>query len=362
MNPTKLANIAMTWGRKVGWSVVRIFGKVSYFNISYGVLFGVPILFELYANAVPVMRYLGAPGPFPVTLRWIYAASILFAIAIFFYQVFAPKEIKRFEYVDEYVKANLDIFQTAHTHQRLSIVLPHLDQSADGDAIGKINEFLTKIEQADGNDKLALERQLDEYLATLHKDAVNRYLIKNYELLNVSYPVARWVSFLAYIAGIAIVLILLILRSLPVLIPEKVTMIIFSKFVDTDLQLSAYSKQSVEFDALRDTLKAANVTINFSSLTPDSYGRSGEAYLVSGPEVDQLESTLQGKFEPNGRFRMSTQTLGAVYSCQELAVTGAGPRCENLSATSYPTAVTQCSLIAGSNNWFGGKANKGQCP
>jgi hypothetical protein len=47
-------------------------------------------------------------------------------------------------------------------------------------------------------------------------------------------------------------------------------------------------------------LRNANATINFRPLGPDNYGRSGEAYLIFGPEVDLLESTLQGKFEPTG--------------------------------------------------------------
>ncbi len=75
------------------WSVVRIFGSLTYFNISYGVLLLVPIVHELYARAVPIMRWFGAPGEFPVTLQWLYAASLIYAAAILLYQIFCPSEV-----------------------------------------------------------------------------------------------------------------------------------------------------------------------------------------------------------------------------------------------------------------------------
>src|SRR6266478_2798414 len=85
------------------WRVVRIFGSLSYFNISYGVLLLVPIVHELYLRAVPFMTWFGAPGEFPITLQWLYAASLIYAIAILLYQIFCPTEIKRNSQPEEYI-------------------------------------------------------------------------------------------------------------------------------------------------------------------------------------------------------------------------------------------------------------------
>jgi hypothetical protein len=71
----------MNWGwirSLVPWTVVRIFGRLTYFNISYGVLFLVPILHELYVRGVPAMKWFGAPADFPITLQWLYAASLFY--------------------------------------------------------------------------------------------------------------------------------------------------------------------------------------------------------------------------------------------------------------------------------------------
>lgn len=39
----------------VKWTTVRGFGSAKYFNISYVVLFAVPLLVELHGRAVPLM-------------------------------------------------------------------------------------------------------------------------------------------------------------------------------------------------------------------------------------------------------------------------------------------------------------------
>ena len=132
----------------VKWTTVRSFGAIKYFNISYGVLFVVPILHELHERAVPAMAWLGAPASFPVTLKWIYVASLFYASAIAIYQLRCPTEIKRFGQPDEYISAEYDIFLRAHPHHRLAIVLARLDPKIDEAVLTKLHALMKKAEQS----------------------------------------------------------------------------------------------------------------------------------------------------------------------------------------------------------------------
>ena len=100
----------------------------------------VPIIHELYARAVPIMGWLGAPGEFPVTLQWLYAASLIYALAILLYQVFCPSEIKRHAHPEDYTRSQYDIFQRADPQRRINVVLARLhpvDDSQDRSRIEK---------------------------------------------------------------------------------------------------------------------------------------------------------------------------------------------------------------------------------
>jgi uncharacterized membrane protein len=126
-----------------GWSTIRAFGNVKYFNISYGVLFLVPIAHELYSKSVPLMQFFGAPAPFPVTLRWIYGASFAFAIAIALYQWRCPEIIKRFgRSEDEYLTAEYESYQRALPNHKLNVVLANLDSELDRDVYPRIKALL----------------------------------------------------------------------------------------------------------------------------------------------------------------------------------------------------------------------------
>src|SRR5882672_5977655 len=89
----------------IPWTAVRVFGNLSYFNISYGVLFLVPVVHELYVRGVPIMIWFGAPKDFPITLLWAYGASLCFAGAILLYQAFCPPEIKKYPDPGDFCRA-----------------------------------------------------------------------------------------------------------------------------------------------------------------------------------------------------------------------------------------------------------------
>jgi uncharacterized membrane protein len=161
------------------WSTVRAFGNVKYFNISYGVLFGVPIVHEFYARSVPLMQWFGAPAPFPITLRWVYGASLAFAVAIALYQWRCPEIIKRFgRNIDEYLKAEYESYNRALPSHRLNVVLANLDPELDRVDYARINTFLKQRNTEIDADREEAQKQLDELISRLHPDAVQRYLLK----------------------------------------------------------------------------------------------------------------------------------------------------------------------------------------
>ena len=204
---------------KSAWSTVRGFGNIKYFNISYGVLFGVPILHELYAKSVPFMTWFGAPGIFPTTLRWAYVASVSFAIAIVLYQWFCPAEIKRFGKSEgnEYLETQQEVYERARPNQRLNIVLANLDPFFDQNVYDQIQNLLEQRNSEIEESRLHAQKQLNDIVEPLHADAVQRFLLKQYERLDLSKPAARWASFCLYVFGTAVLLVLFSWRTYGVL-------------------------------------------------------------------------------------------------------------------------------------------------
>jgi hypothetical protein len=190
------------------WSAVRAFGGVKYFNISYAILLLVPLLYELHSH----IRW-PSSLPFPDTVRFLYGASLFYAIGIACYQYFCPSDIKRFGHVDEYVEAQYDLYLRANPHHRLNIVLTHLDPKVDGEVQTTILTKKEDIQKLHGGERIAAQAELDALLQALHPDAVQRFLVKQYEKNDLIRPVARWCSFVLYLVGTAIVLWLLARRS-----------------------------------------------------------------------------------------------------------------------------------------------------
>jgi hypothetical protein len=126
------------------WTTVRSFGKVRYFNVSYVVLIAVPILSELHYRAVNASESFANAVAFPSTLRWLYAASLFYALAIAIYQYFCPSIVKAYENVEDYVVTNHEIFVRAHPQHRLGIVMAHLDPEIELVRKPRSNNFWTK--------------------------------------------------------------------------------------------------------------------------------------------------------------------------------------------------------------------------
>ena len=195
------------------WSVVRGFGKVKYFNLSYVVLFAVPILAELHHKAVTASAMVAAALAFPVTLQWLYGASLSYAVGIALYQYFCPKIIKEFGTVEDYITHAHEVFLRAHPQHRVDVVLTHLDPHIDSEIQRRIEALLGSRETAGASERLAVQEELDKLIGSLHADAVQRFLAKEYRSQDRRAAVARWISFALYVVGTGILAILLIHRS-----------------------------------------------------------------------------------------------------------------------------------------------------
>jgi hypothetical protein len=177
------------------------------------VLFIVPLIVELYSKSTVASELFDLPP----TLRWLYAASLSYALGIAVYQYFCPKIVKRFANADEYVDSHYEIFMKAHPHRQLNVVLAHLDPIIDVEIQEMITDLIEKRHNTIGNERIEIEKKLDALIESLHPDAVQRYLIKDYDTQNVKSLVALWASFSLYLVGTIILLIFLIQRSFLVL-------------------------------------------------------------------------------------------------------------------------------------------------
>lgn len=356
---------AWRWLRQwLPWSVVRIFGSLTYFNISYGVLLLVPIIHELYARAVPIMGWFGAPGEFPLTLQWLYAASLIYAFAILLYQIFCPSEIKRHSQPEDYVRSQYEIFQRADPQHRIAVVLARLDPINDADQRDKIEKLYRASANADTpTERASAESQLAALLSELHGHAVQNYLLEQYDLKNLRNPLARWLSLSLYISGCLILATLLVIRSISVFADYmEENVLIKTELRDDQLRLFAYTFQQSEFEILESVLKRVGISSDFSPIEPDSSKREGRRYYVPGPMVPNLGHALGGSFDSAGRFTPDPAGSGARYACKEKKLGGRdGKGCQDFTASDDQSAFVACSLIAGRHGWYFGKHQPGTC-
>lgn len=199
------------------WTVVRTFGEVRYFNISYAVLLLVPIIAELHLKAASASSIFEKNVAFPPTLKWLYVASLCYAIAIALYQYFCPDIIKQFATANRYVESSMEMYLRAHPKLRLNIVMARLDPQIDAETIDRLQSLLESEGEAIGDRRIAIQREVDSIVEREHPNAVQRFLMGDFHKKDGESPVALWFSFLLYAAGTSVLLVLLIQRSVSVL-------------------------------------------------------------------------------------------------------------------------------------------------
>jgi hypothetical protein len=188
------------------WSTIRALGKVKYFNVSYVVLLGVPIMAEGYTALKQLPKY----PSFPPSLKWLYVASICYAIGIALYQYFCPTIIKTHGCDTDYFEAEKEVHLNARPDRKLEIVLANLlDTQADTQS--RIEE-LTKLQ----NPNTAEKGELDSIVETHYHSSVQRFLLGEYNRANVQRRPLIWICGTFYAVGTAIMLWLLFHKSIKV--------------------------------------------------------------------------------------------------------------------------------------------------
>jgi hypothetical protein len=164
------------------WSVVRNFGTVSYFTVSYAVLIGVPLLLKLYLLVAPPLNWLRVLAPFPENLRWMYGASLLYLTSLVIYKILCPDEIEKFHTETDYVEAKFKETADVYPEHRVNIVLAQLRPGAAETQIRQRMEDLSRqIDRAAGREKERITEELNSIADKHHPSMVRRALATEYE-------------------------------------------------------------------------------------------------------------------------------------------------------------------------------------
>jgi hypothetical protein len=198
----------------MNWRVIKNFGQVKYFNISYAVLIIVPLLAGTFEMLNEKYHYNLSVH---CTVKSLYYASIIYAVAIAIYQYRCPSIIKEYLNRQDYVEKNLEQFKNKAPDLKFYIVLAQLDKTTQAAIYNEIIELYTKISQTDSEvEKTKIKIQLDEKLNLVYSSSVQAHLEKTYDSENSKEKFSYWTSGILYMAGTLIIVILLIIRTIKV--------------------------------------------------------------------------------------------------------------------------------------------------
>lgn len=192
----------------INWSLIKAFGRIKYFNISYLVLFLVPFLVDFY-NVLIKMDF--GIAEFPFRMQLLYSASFAYAIGIALYQFFCPQIIKKFDSDSDYVKNYFEIDKELYPDKKLEIVISNLTD-AQSDIKSEIIRLQNEIDKnpLDKQKVEVLEAELNEKISLVYNGCVTRFLLKEYDSSEKKNGVAIYLSGIFYLIGtIALLSILL---------------------------------------------------------------------------------------------------------------------------------------------------------
>lgn len=196
----------------MNWSTIRNFGRVKYFNISYGILIGVPILAEGYKAFYSAVHLVNIDIQFPLTLKLIYLSSLFYAVAIAVYQYFCPEIIKQHENEQAHVDAQQGILERAHPDRKREIVLANLLPNQE-EVRNRITELQIQLDDASPNSREAIMSKVEEAVDPLYPSCVQRFLINQYRRELNARPLARYPAGILYLAGTLILVYSLIEKT-----------------------------------------------------------------------------------------------------------------------------------------------------
>lgn len=195
----------------MNWRIIKNFGQVKYFNVSYAVIVIVPLLANTFHMLNEKFHY---NILLPETVKYVYTASLIFAIAIVIYQLGCPLIIKDYQTLQDFIDKNLKQFENKLPDKRLEIVIANLNNETQKDTKNEIislYKFDTTgftLEQ-----KISHDNQLNEKLNEVYSSCVQSYLTIKYDTANKKYPLLYWLSGTLYLLGTGIITYLLIIRT-----------------------------------------------------------------------------------------------------------------------------------------------------
>lgn len=199
----------------LNWKKIKSLGQVKYFNISYGVIIIVPLI---VSTLIMINEKFDYQYTIPSSLKNLYFASILYAIAIAIYQYRCPSLIKDYKNLQDYIDKNLEQFKNKAPDLKFHIVLANLNKTTQNETYNEILEIYTALENNTSNtEKIKLKVELDEKLNKVYPSSVQAFLTKQYNDENSKDKFYYWTSGILYFAGSLIVLFLLIIRTVLVL-------------------------------------------------------------------------------------------------------------------------------------------------
>lgn len=194
--------------------MVKNFGRVKYFNISYIIMIGVPLLATIYQSLQNSWIKQHVDFDFPSGFKWMYTASISYATGIALYQFFCPKEIKRFDTSDEYVNVYQDLYERAYPDKKYNIVQSNIADSQE-DTMNKIHHLNNVLKNVSlgVEERKIVQMEYDDLLNMIYPGCVQRFLFKDFEIKSKKNKAALWLSAAFYFGGTAILLKLIFCRA-----------------------------------------------------------------------------------------------------------------------------------------------------
>ena len=142
----------------VTWGTIRNFGRVRYFNLSYVVIVGLPVIvggYEIISNSADFSTI---EFQLPLNLKLLYAANLCYVIAISLYQFFCPPMVKSYENDEHYVDSQQALMERAHPDRKYEIVLANLLDNQDTER----DRIITLMNRASGSLSEGRDQALQE--------------------------------------------------------------------------------------------------------------------------------------------------------------------------------------------------------
>lgn len=187
----------------MNWLLIKHFGKIKYFNISYAAILLIPIAKEIIDK---LNTNIGRQPYFlPHTLVLLYAASLFYALAVAIYQFFCPSIIKAYDKEQDYIRDNMEIHMTAYPDLKLQIIRTNL-REVQVETLKKIEDLVLENSH---QSKQALEKEFERLLPS----SIQHFLSGQFTEATTKYKWLIFFAFFLYIIGTGIVLYLLFRKS-----------------------------------------------------------------------------------------------------------------------------------------------------